>query len=295
MRKKELGTALGTFVCAGLILGLGYMGIVKSGERLLNNEEKPEKVTFEDNTSHVFYGEMEEDIQLFPWNYYNSGEEMRTENFIAEEEQKSLMENILQPMAAYNCKVDCEKVREAYLQRGGTIWENMKTCLIDQRFYMFYEDILEIEGRKYQIKAALDEGRLISFNCMEYREEEVQKTEEWKAGKKLLTEMLEKYADYIGGQVYDMNYPYHDEIMGEAYLFAYTDNMEKMNGLLQGKYSEEIYDVNFAEVKGRDSYSYQVIELKDRILLLIQGKYPIGLFYDPMSRSFCGYNYFLQW
>ena len=41
-------------------------------------------------------------------------------------------------------------------------------------------------------------------------------------------------------------------------------------------------------------YSYQVVELKDMILLLVQGDMTIGVYYDPVNQLFCGYNYFYE-
>ena len=42
-------------------------------------------------------------------------------------------------------------------------------------------------------------------------------------------------------------------------------------------------------------YSYQVVELKDMILLLVQGELTIGIYYDPVNQAFCGYNYFSEY
>ena len=53
-----------------------------------------------------------------------------------------------------------------------------------------------------------------------------------------------------------------------------------------------------AEENGVDydpHYSYQVVELKDMILLLAQGDVTIGIYYDPINQRFCGYNYFYEY
>ena len=43
------------------------------------------------------------------------------------------------------------------------------------------------------------------------------------------------------------------------------------------------------------SFSYQIVDLKDMILLLMQGESTIGIFYDPIAQEFCGYNFFYEY
>lgn len=42
------------------------------------------------------------------------------------------------------------------------------------------------------------------------------------------------------------------------------------------------------------NYSYQVVELKDMILILVQGDAAMGLYFDPINQKFCGYNFFYE-
>ena len=50
-----------------------------------------------------------------------------------------------------------------------------------------------------------------------------------------------------------------------------------------------------AMVNAASSYSYQIVELKNMILLLMQGEETLGIFYDPMEQRFCGYNFFYEY
>ena len=49
------------------------------------------------------------------------------------------------------------------------------------------------------------------------------------------------------------------------------------------------------EVEYSVNYSYQVVELKDMILLLVQGDVTMGLYFDPINRKFCGYNFLYEY
>ena len=59
-----------TLFCAGIILGAGYLVIVKSGQKVLERERILEESVYEDTSSNIFYGKIEEDVELFPWSYY---------------------------------------------------------------------------------------------------------------------------------------------------------------------------------------------------------------------------------
>lgn len=322
MNRKNAVSLGMTLLCTVLILGIGYAGIVKGGRLLLSNEEAPQKAEFENTGSNIFYGKIEDDIQLYPWNYYGQNELTGTvEEVLGYPENKNIkvLEGILRLMEAYSCNVCEERIDEFYEQKGAGIVDSMKISITDWAAFFFYQDILEINGMRYQVKIAWDEWGIRSFSCMEYRESDVRQTAEWEEGKKLLTQMLEKYQYEIAGQLYDMQDlylgSYNIEEVANASFEQYLLNMEKLKNIMEAvsngtEYTGEewenvMYDneetmAEAAEGKGYVSrgesgnYSCQMIELNDMILLLIQGDYTIGLFYDPINQEFCGYNYFLE-
>lgn len=55
-----------TLLCAGMILAAGYLVIVQSGQKVLERERILEESVYEDTSSNIFYGKIEEDIELFP-------------------------------------------------------------------------------------------------------------------------------------------------------------------------------------------------------------------------------------
>lgn len=311
MNRKDVISFSITMFCAVLILGGGYLGIVKSGRLLLNNEEKPEKAEFENTSSKIFYGKIEDDISLFPWNYYGQNEvAVSMKEFLGTEENTKVLEMVLRRMEAYCCKTEAEIIDEVYTQKQSEIMDNIKVCQAEYGQYFFYQDILNVKEIPYQVKIAFDEWNILSFSCMEYRENNVRETPEWEEGKKVLTEMLDEYKELVGGQIYDMRYPYADtpgiNELGYAYIEAYAMNMNRMHMMLEKNFEELEYNVESEKAQKEaekgvldiyedaGEYSYQVIELNDRILLLIQGDYTLGFFYDPVNQVFCGYNYFIE-
>lgn len=323
MNRKNV-IALGiTVLCTALILGIGYAGVVTGGNFLLSNEEAPQKAEFENTSSNIFYGKIEDDIQLYPWNYYGQNEiEESLSEIMDYPENKNIgyLEEMVKWMEAYCCEVDTGTIEDIYEQKQSKIADNIKISNTDNGLIFFYQDILEVNRVRYQVKLAFDEWSILSFSCMEYRESDVRETVEWEEGKKLLTEMLDQYQDEIAGQLYDMRglylNAYNMKELEYDIFERYVVNMETLRAIQEAvsngtTYKSEMlygdtYDATNEEwqAAGQKEYSViysdtagascQVIELNDMILLLIQGNDTIGLFYDPVSQKFCGYNYFWE-
>lgn len=119
-------------------------------------------------------------------------------------------------------------------------------------------------------------------------------------------------------QLNDMGYPtiyLVDDVYENAYLYGFRwledimqgngEDEELAKGISQWdkewraifQPDKDAGDGSVQDVNQEDSvdYSYQVVELKDMILLLVQGDAAMGLYFDPINRKFCGYNFFYQY
>ncbi len=301
MKNKNAVSLFITMLCAVMILAVGYMGIVKGGKILLNSREEPEKAEFVNTSSNVFYEKIDEDIQLFPWNYYDKSipEENDPEGYFSDID---LWEATFREILSYNCGVLREDINEVYAQKG--IMYRLTVYEADMELIFFYQDTLEVRGKKFQVKLAFNPWNILHFSCIEYREGDVRESPEWEEGKGVLTRMLARYSDIIGEQFINMRELY-DEVPSikwdRSYAMVYEDNRSTMNSMLprtSGEKAEEVEEVESQSsteevvIKKWGNYSYQVIELNDMILLLIQGDITVGYLYDPIERTFCGYNYF---
>lgn len=290
-----------TSLCTVLILCIGYMGIVKGGNCLLNSKEEPEKVTFENTGSNVFYGKIE-DIQLFPWNYYGKnvceqvGEQVEDSFY-----DLDIWEETFHDMLAYNCEVPREYIDSIYRQKGKGIMYSLEEY--KEEGVYFYQDILEVESKKFQVKIAFSQWNILNFSCIEYRENDVREDGKWIAGKEVLTKMLAQHPNeireqflYMGEMCYKI--PPMDSQWGKwymSYAMIYSNSVAEMNMMLgeSSVYRTIVKQESLkSSVDNKEEYSYQVIELNDMILLLVQGNVTMGFFYDPISQVFCGYNFF---
>lgn len=375
-----------TFLFTLIILGAGYLGIVEQGKEILRSESVPERAEYKNAGSNIFYGKIDDDIEIFPWNYYpeNDEKEEIIPNFIMDDgfvgdlsEHIEEIEQIIQEtegitdlqagcyiaadayfaeMISFETGVDKEEVLEYFQKPGNHMLQNM---VMSSDSYVgaicFYQEILTLGGRRYQIRIACSDWNVINFVCTEYNTKDKREQAEWKAGKKEMVGLLEQSGDALSryftymSQLNDLGAPaiyLLDEERENAYLVGMQYLKEIMSGMgnkewtdtEERKYLEmkidmvsqewkaiyqgtadDVYLENSdmsvdgkegaqekgvepsdAEESGQEveysvNYSYQVVELKDMILLLVQGDVTMGLYFDPINRKFCGYNFLYEY
>ena len=410
-----------TILCMGVILGFGYLLIMESGQKVLENGIMLEETDYESTSSNIFYGKIEEDIEVFPWNYYpgdEAGLGWKTESGIhpmfqysmlsddddsVEEELKSLQSWYLCQMIAYKTNSTPSEVWSIFEKKQHTIMDEI--CMVENSpvgALFFYEDILSIKGKRYQVRVSFTQWNIINFVCMEERgqdaggsqgssgtqssvkkrmalgSQESAKSEdsrdtqagarsqaEWEEGKESLAkilgeseEQMEEYFAYMSFlRDWDDTVFYVGDM--ESYANCYLESLQWLDQIQRGKTEknqglayilermEEIkyvensmYNVeDMGDYKAKDadsalgeekveteekmgvdataalgepeeeeyglvaeqeaepapSFSYQIVDLKDMILLLMQGESTIGIFYDPIAQEFCGYNFFYEY
>ncbi len=375
-----------TFLFTLIILGAGYLGIVEQGKEILRSESVPERAEYKNAGSNIFYGKIDDDIEIFPWNYYpeNDEKEEIIPNFIMDDgfvgdlsEHIEEIEQIIQEtegitdlqagcyiaadayfaeMISFETGVDKEEVLEYFRKPGNHMLQNM---VMSSDSYVgsicFYQEILTLGGRRYQIRIACSDWNVINFVCTEYNTRDKREQAEWKAGKKEMVGLLEQSGDALSryftymSQLNDLGAPaiyLLDEERENAYLVGmqylkeimsgmgnkeWTDTEERKylemkidmvsqewKAIYQGTADDVYLENSDMSVDGKEgaqekgvepsdsgesgqeveysvNYSYQVVELKDMILLLVQGDVTMGLYFDPINRKFCGYNFLYEY
>lgn len=339
---RRVKSMLLTVLCMGLILGAGYFVIVESGQKVLEKERVLEESSYEDTSSNIFYGKIEENIELFPWSYYPEEGEERIlgeyprflEAVLAwdakdmEEELKAVQEWYLYQLIACESDTQPEEVGDWYRENQKGIMDSMVMVNTPQfGSIYFYQDILGFEEKQYQVRIACNEWSIISFTCMEYRNGQKQSRDVWEQGKQKLVSVLEraegKMTEYFDYMMF-LRYQSIEYLTDEGgYINAYLEGFYWLDGILSGKEYELSYvpknvqilmeelgygeeskmEANASSGKGEESaiedpqpgYSYQIVELKDMILLLMQGEETLGVYYDPIAQRLCGYNFFYEY
>lgn len=336
----SLKSILLTLLCAALILCLGYLGIVETGRQILKGESLPEQAEYEDVGSNIFYGKIEDDVEIFPWNYYAKDgqnlekgipgllvEEIVTAqygivDYITEDEKVNAIDGYFGQLISYQTGVDIAEVMEWFEKNDKHIFYNMSVAReASTGDIYFYQEILELGGKNYQVQIACGEMTLMSFSCIAYDSTDHREQEAWKAGKEKMISVLEQseqplaeYFAYMADLFYMpvSTYAIADDTY-DIYQNLYIQGFYWLDTMIQQRIeaeelAENIRDwrtnwedetwgdkvISEGEIEETLNYTYQVVELKDRILLLMQGQTTIGIFYDPIAQKFCGYNYFYE-
>ncbi len=402
-----------TILCMAVILGIGYLVIMESGRNILENGIMLEETDYEGASLNIFYGKIEEDIELFPWNYYPGDEaEAGWESAdgihpffqytvlagngedLVEEELKSLQSWYLCQMIADQAGSEPSEVWSLFDKRQHTLMDEIRmveNSPVGPIF--FYQDTLPIGKKQYQVRIAFTQWNIISFICIEDREAipsdsqaaakgqtpgmgqqaanragarggnqasdkrggSKESRQKWEEGKNKLVKILEgsegQMAEYFAYMSFLRDWDYTVFYVGDKYVNCHLKSLQWLEQIWEGdrekdeelsvilKEMEEIettengavdvYGISDDKAKEKDtdsesedmeisevvgipeagdtevsvepigepdpSFSYQIVELKDMILLLMQGESTIGIYYDPVTQEFCGYNYFYEY
>lgn len=322
---KIVKSMLVTIVCALVILALGYGGILLSGEQVLKSPTEPEAVTMTGSISHLFYSRLEDDVSLYPWNYYP--EEQAAEVSLDQKEKfyarygGELEQNVLYPLISIAADVDQEEVSAWYEDKGQTIIGGMKQGVGQDGSAVelyFYDDVVSLSGMQYQVKIACNSLMLLSFSCIPCWDDAVKDTEEWNEKKELFRESIAKNPEYML-VAYEYMAAGYKEISGSPlawymYVDMYACDRDmvretlKKQALLQDIAATENGSVSDSGNVAEYSYKTQIatsddwirlgeipvqmIELKDCVILVMGSDFTVGLYYDVIGQRVVGFHYF---
>lgn len=324
MRKaKGLLTML---LFAAVILLVGYGVIVISGEEILKSSKEPERVTMTGGFSNLFYSRMEDDIELYPWNYY---QEEETDTAGIEEELFSdwlgedgvyLEQGVLYSLIARAANVDETTVYDWYEQHDESITKSMRRGVFqgEPMNIWFYKRVLELDGREYEVKISCSWMEIISFSCIPLREEHIKETEEWKAAQERFLIWAEENQErliqtfsnimWVYGCMKGNADCYQDADLREYYLEVWEISMDLMENNEEDAWETNggaeaasgILDIETEQMRKEvlgvveEERLIQMIELSDSMLILMEGSMSVGLYYDVLDQRVTGVHLTLR-
>lgn len=316
---KLFKSILITFFCAVAVLIIGYAGIVLSGEQILQVPSEPEPVTMEGDISGLFYSKIEDDIQLYPWNYYpgkqdntaaegdspptNVFSEKDTASGPFEEYSLFLENDVFYMLIALAADVDPQEVSQWYGQQGKTIMMNMVQGREENEAVdvFFYDEAIRLNGKEYQVEISCNQWSIISFSCIQQQDENVKKTEKWKEQKEILAKWMEENPgkmELIYSSMYNMN-NYYDRgewIDLSRYVELYQKCLDEIhNAVVSGgeEWEKEQTETEIIlEMKDNEGLRVQMIELKDSLLLVTESDITMGIYYDVLKQRVTGFHFF---
>lgn len=318
-RYRGIFALTATLVCSLIILGLGYAGIALGSDEILKISQEPEQISMSENISNRFYSRIEDDVQLYPWNY-DTEAGGSTEGLPASETLMGI-EETLYMLIATAADVEVQEVIRWYGNQEKDILDDVVTRYAETegRFFYFYNDCIRLNGREYRVKFSADEGYIFSFSCLRTKDERVRDSQQWSENKEQLSEFVgnnERELMVLWNNMEEMRWNIYDIWEWERYVEMYLmlDNsfrqLEKgneldlweiygyENGTLALKVDADEVDAYEEGMEAwyknmSQDFDLQMVELDDCILLM-SGKYQQAVYYDVMEQRVVGFHFFLN-
>lgn len=307
---KIVKSILITLLCAVAILTVGYAGIIVSGEQVLKSDTEPELVTMDANISNLFYSRLEDDIQLFPWNYYPEDSDAAAEDvesFFME--YSPYVENdIFYTLIALAAGVENQEVSSWYAQQEKTIMTSMKQGVEQDGTTVglfFYDDVIRLSGKEYRVKIACSMYNIISFSCIPCREEGIKETVEWNKNKEQFMKWTGENEELLllaWARMCDIYYNVDGTDIWYEYIYLYQDYLTavySVRNLDEIMYTEVDNQMNSSKEGFEADYDYdklpiQIIEWKDSLFIMLEGDVTVGLYYDVLKQQVTGFHFFCE-
>lgn len=190
------------------IVIMGYKGITYAGEQIIKNNKEIVKIEEDKNLKYMFYSEMDEIIQVFPWNYYD---EKEAKNLNEESYNWLLADDLLESMRIFTTRYIYQRcgwetsLYEDIYSKLKPKRKDFKKITVESKVeeYLFYEKTIEIkEDVSYLVKYVLmGSGDIVAFYCNQAEDGENQseklQEEEIRSSLDAKISQLKEMVDYL--------------------------------------------------------------------------------------------------
>ncbi len=310
---KLIKSILITLLCAVAILAVGYAGIILCGDKVLESAIEPEQITMDANISNLFYSRLEDDIQLYPWNYYKEDEAGAGDGAGFMEYSSHVEYEVFYNLIALAADVETQEVSSWYAGQEKTIMESLIPGVVDGNSIgiYFYDEVIRLSGKDYRVKISCSPYNLISFSCIQCREEGIKETVQWNENKEQFLNWSQRNPIALWVAWERMQVLFYDVWDTEGwyeYVSLYQSYLKEVGKLTSEErmfsISDEeeliITDSEIHEVNEEKGYVYgdleefpiQMIELKDSLLLMMEEDITMGVYYDVLEQRVVGFHFF---
>lgn len=290
-RKKNIFPIIKTILISVLIITLGYDLIAKAGFFLASSDSEIQTVANIRNDSYVFFSQSQEKFNLYPWNLSADAEPLSTSPTETEIEiiyyqyfdkdvlynnlnyyfRRFLTSNFISLTERYEISfyelIDFENI-EKYLTYSST------------NDIFFYTEDVTIQNDIYTLSFTFNSDSYVtSFLCINTAYYTDYSEDVMNNGNRTLTDIIEKspfFIEMILSDICSLNGDFDSYSVMNYYLYSGDE-----------KEYEVILDNN-------SKSTYQIIKLHNEFLLLVHD-YNIVLHFDPLSKSFIGFNLSNSW
>ena len=319
---KNIISLLKTIILAFLIIGIGYKILAFAGNYFIYDNNIITSLPTDSNDSYVFYSQADNDITLFPWNYNNSSVSFSYyygDDFAASDIVDSI--NLYDYLRYYFYRT-IPSARVDYINSNNSSlssiidYENLEKYITISTVnpdYFFYDNTITIDNYSYRLNFSFNStGYIYAFQCKEVHSDDDYTNDIMTFGNNCLSNLInlndsKNLLAVLNDMVYlsgDLKNYFLDITDSININLNYSENAEVFN---ENDFNTtiSIYDSEKKPEDGSEKYtendskmyyysnsiknSYQIIKTQNEFLVIFTD-YNIVLHYDPLLRTFNGFN-----
>ena len=282
-----------TLLSTILIITIGYKALAFAGDFFLRNDTEISYLATDNLTTYVFYSQSEDELNLYPWNYYYDAVSFQT--YTGKDIPASYFFDtwdLYNSLTYYFYRMIPEETATLLYEEDIPLYERMdysdlandlfvKTVNNEPVFY--YSKDLNLPDQTYNLRFTFSYSRLLSFEIKSVSDT-LLTDDQMNKSKQFLT-------DYINS----------DESNSIAIIYSDIFNQRGLYdtySLINNSYNKDKYDMEISGnedlTSGNESItknsSYQLIE-NDNEFLIILLENNVVIHYDPLTSMITGFNF----
>ncbi len=275
-----------TLLSTILIITIGYKALAFAGDFFLKNDAEISYLTTDNLTTYVFYSQSEDELNLFPWNYYY--DVVTFHSYIGKDVPASYFIDtwdLYHSLTYYFYRMVPEETALLLYKEDISLYERMDFSALENDLFVkivnnepvfFYSKNLNLPDRTYSLRFTFSQSGLLSF--------EIKSVSGTLPSDEQMSKAKEFLTDYINSDENNSITTIYSDIFSQKGIYdSYSLN--------NNNYNKDLFDleVNKYETITQNS-SYQLIENDNEFLIVLLENNAV-IHYDPVTSMITGFNF----
>lgn len=279
-----------TLLSAVLIITIGYKALAFAGDFILKNDTEISYLPTDNITTYVFYSQSEDEINLYPWNYYHDA--ISFQNYM--EDDLHTLESfdiwsLYNSLIFYFYRMVPDETASYLYKEDIKLYDRIDFFNIEKDLFVkivnnepifYYSKDMKIYDKTYNLRFAFSQSYLLSFE-IKLVSNTVLSSEQMDSSKQFLTDYINSTENNSIAMIY------YDILSQRGFYDSYsllTNNFN--NDKLHD--SEKQYFIDESEDIAKNS-SYQLID-NDNEFLIVLLENNVVIHFDPVTSMITGFN-----
>lgn len=313
--KQVIKSFIATILITIIILVTGYNILAKAGKYYLNLDGKITKLSTDLGVDYVFYSQSDDDLKLYPWNYYDLAVKFCETPEMLNSENLFDLNGIYKQVTYYFYRTLPQNICQ-YIYDKDSIPLSTRICfdsflndiyvsVVNGEAFYFYQKEIAIDSVHYQLTFSFNSASKInSFQIENIKNKSNVSSSDLDNGKSFLSTYIDiKDKNYLSLISYDIltnkNLFENYSLEKSYYNYEYTNELQSSEkSEINDNFTDSSIIINkdnnaglsgIEEEKIYDKTSYQIVETKDEILIILLESNTV-LHFDPISKMITGFN-----